>query len=615
MEPSNRDRARFAFAPALVVGGFGLAALSQLRVQAFGRQDIIDRGLESGRFVVERVDRARRGTIYSGDGKPLAQNEERSELGIIFDKVPHSPAFFAELGRASGIPASEFQQLLASGEEKAFWGERLSPTQTRAVQSVRSDWRADGISLARVGDREFPLREAASLFLGYFRDGKPLGGVEKALDGRLSGENGKTVGMVDRGGEFLPLRMDAETVPRRDGEDVRLTIDSEIQLIAASSVRKAVESNKADQGCAIVIEPSTGNILAMASWPSFDPERIGEPMKEGQRFSDFDPATMAVLEPGSTFKILTLALALDQGKVNLSERWNCTGSLQVWPTKSIHCDAHAGKRAHGLIDATDAIAKSCNVCAATWAGRIGYESFTEFLDKSGLMAKPGLGLPLEVRGSYNRNEYAKKLQLATFGFGQSLTVTPVGLCSAFSMLANGGIRMAPRLIAQVGSRTNPTKEVGRLVKEETAAEVMRAMETVFTSEHGTGKSLRIPGYRLAGKTGTAEKRSATTGRVGDGGYVSNFVGYVPAEKPRATILVMIDNPKGGKYYGATVAGPVFQDVAKEVIRRLDIPKSAAPLSAPTTPKSATGPEIEIRAQKTGKTPTAQPNDSQVRQGR
>lgn len=594
MSNRKRKRDRISYAPALAAGAFGLVVLGQLRVQAFGRSEILEKGQSSGRFVVVRKELAQRGSILTADGKPAAAVQEASELGLFMESIPNSPAFFLELGAASGIPAAELMQLRASGQEKVFWRDKLSPERTRAVQAVRSKWRADGISLARAGERSYPQGEALASVVGFIRDGMAQGGLEKAFDRDLNGTDGKTIGMVDRGGEYLPLRMDPDSTPKQDGKDVRLTIDSEIQLVAAAAVRNAVELNKAVQGCAIVIEPETGNILAMANWPSFDPERIGEPIKGGAKFSDYNPSYMAVLEPGSTFKILTLALALEHQRVSFAEQINCKGSLQVWPTKAIRCDLHGGTRAHRFIGPVDAIAKSCNVSAATWARRVGYEAFTGFLRDSGLLEKSGIGLPVEAAGRYNTEEYAKGLQLATFGFGQSLTTSPLALCSAFSMLGNGGVRVKARLVEKVGDQVNPVREAGRLVSEETAASVMLAMEQVFESDQGTGHTLRIPGYRLAGKTGTAQKINPKTGTVEGGGYVSSFVGFVPAERPKATILVMIDNPKMGKYYGATVAGPVFQDIAKAVIRRKSIPPSAVREKGPLVEVSkSSGPDVQV----------------------
>ncbi len=596
MSLASRDPFRLSYAPIVAIGGFGLAVLSQLRVQTFGREAILAKGEASNRFVVERIDRARRGAILSADGRQLAGEEDTSELVVDFRRVPNSAGFFSDLGAAADIPASELMQLRAAGVRSRTWPGRLAGEQAKRVLAVKAKWRADGLSASRFGERNYPLAEASAGIVGYLRDGKPKGGIEVAFDRALRGEDGRMVGMVDRAGEFLPLRMDPESRPRSDGQSIQLTLDSEVQLAAAAAVRQAVESNRADSGCAVVIEPATGKVLAMANWPSFDPNGSQAPVGSNQGFSDYNSAYMARLEPGSTFKILTLALALDEKAADMGQSINCPGAWKVWPTRDVHCDAHGGKRAHGRIGPIDAIAKSCNVSAAHWAVDIGYEAFTSFLEQSGLLAKPGLGLPGELAGGYNEKEYAKRLQLATFGFGQSLTVTPVALCSAFSALANGGVRRPVRLVERVGEREIPWAPESRLVSAEAAAKVMSAMEAVFSSEHGTGKSLRIPGYRLAGKTGTAEKRDDRTGTVGEGGYVSNFIGFVPAEQPKAAILVMVDHPKMGRYYGASVAGPAFQDIAKAVIRRYGIPRSkpSATTFEPTA-ISAGGPEVAISA--------------------
>jgi cell division protein FtsI/penicillin-binding protein 2 len=175
-------------------------------------------------------------------------------------------------------------------------------------------------------------------------------------------------------------------------------------------------------------------------------------------------------------------------------------------------------------------------------------------------------LPFEANGLFNYDEYAKPLQLATLGFGQSISTTPICLASAFCMLANHGIQMKPRLIAKVGDKVMPPVSTGRRLSADAADKTIGLMEAVVQDKSGTGYTLRIPGYRLAGKTGTAQR----IGGGAKGGYVSNFVGFVPAPNPKAMILVMINNPKGGAYYGASVAGPVFENLARSVIRRYHI---------------------------------------------
>ncbi|MCX7801072.1 MAG: penicillin-binding transpeptidase domain-containing protein, partial [Fimbriimonadales bacterium] len=233
--------------------------------------------------------------------------------------------------------------------------------------------------------------------------------------------------------------------------------------------------------------------------------------------------------------------------------------------RRISCDHHGGSRAHGAVGPEMAIAKSCNVAAATWALRIGYERYVRFLEDLGLFAKPDLTLPHETRGLFRRDEPAKQLQLATLGFGQSIGTVPVSLAAAFAMIGNHGVMVRPRLVRQIGGREQPVRELGPIVSPAAADATLKIMESVFENPHGTAAKLRLKGYVLAGKTGTAEKVGAKSK-----GYVSNFVGFVPAREPKALVLVMVDHPKRA-YYGAAVAGPVFIDIAEAILQRFGIP--------------------------------------------
>lgn len=552
----------------VAIGGlFVLTAVSQARVQLFERRAILERAAQTKRFVLERPEPARRGAVLSTDGKPLAVDDDRYELSLSFASIPQSDGFFVDLAAASGIPASEFSQVAASGLRRRAWRQRMSSVQAKAVQAVKTRWRADGVSLDYTGERAYPLSEAASGVVGRTRGRTAEGGLELGFNDVLSGKDGRTIGMVDRTGAFLPMRIDPRSVSKEDGEAVVTTLDSVLQQEAAASIKRAVEANNADQGVAIIYDPRNGDLLAMANWPTFNPDEPAGATRPPEG-TDYNPNYMGRLEPGSTFKVLTLAKALDIGVVTPNSVINCTGEKVVWGKMSVHCDLHGGSRAHGSLRPVDAIAKSCNVCAATWAQAIGRDTFIEYLGDCGLLDKPKLGLPGEVPGHFVRDEYATGLQLAHFGFGQSLTVTPVALASAFGALANDGMRMKPRVVRKIGKDDVAPIEAERIVKPETAQLMLEYMESVIQSDRGTGKNLRIPGYRLGGKTGTAE-------RQGRGGYVSNFVGFVPAPAPRAVILVMVDHPQAGSYYGATVAGPVFDELARAVIRRYGIPPSKA----------------------------------------
>ncbi len=385
----------------------------------------------------------------------------------------------------------------------------------------------------------------------------------------MAGRGGKKVGLVDREGHFLPGRLDSTTVQKVDGEDLTLTVDSQLQTAAANAIRDAVESNKATQGVAIIINPHNGDLVAMANWPSFDPNTLGDAEQDEVKYG-YNPNYMATLEPGSMFKILTLAKAFDKGVVSENDGVYCHGELAVGK-RTVKCDDHHGNRAHGLVSPAMAIAKSCNVSAATWALRIGYTDFVRYMERLGIMSKTHLGVPGERAGLFNYNDPAEALHLANMGFGQAINATPVQLAGAISMLANNGVRMQPRLVKKIGDKDIEPVQLGQIVRPETAQKMLKIMQLVIESDSGTGKDLRIPGYLLGGKTGTAQKSNQATHSMQGGGYVSNFVGFVPGDKPQYVILVMVDHPKSGNYYGAMVAGPVFKELAVDVINRFNIP--------------------------------------------
>ena len=546
---------------------FVAAVLSQGKTQVVDGQAIVERAAGTNRFIVRRVDYARRGNIFSADMKPLAQDEDSFELSVDFARTPKSPALFEDLAAASGLPASEFQELALHGVSGRIWRDPMTAVQAQAVTKVKLEWRVDGISVVRSGRRAYGLGDAASGIIGQVRDGRPISGLELSLNSRLAGLDGLTEGLVDRTGAFLPTRQTAAARKAVDGRSVVLTVDSSLQIAAAQAVKTAVEGNKADRGIAIVMDPHTGDVLAIANWPTIDPSH--EAPEEKTKYSlDLNPAYQSVLEPGSMFKILTLAKAMDMGVVHENDKVYCKGELQIGNYGRVRCDSHHGVRAHGLVGPEDAIARSCNVSAATWALKIGYSNMVRYIRALGLLEKTGVGVPFEVAGEFNTKEYAKPLQLATLGFGQSITSTPIALASAFCMLANDGVRPTPRLIAKVGDKITPAGAPRRVVSQAAARKVLGYMEAVIDTKEGTGARLRIPGYRLAGKTGTAQKINR---RADDKGYVANFVGFVPMPNPRAMILVMVDNPQGGRYYGASVAGPAFVEIARAVIRRFGIP--------------------------------------------
>lgn len=562
-----------------LAAGFLGALGSQAWVQVVNSGPTLRKATEDKKFIASRPEPATRGAIFSSDLKPIASNETEYRFGLNFAEIPKSHGFFAALSQASGVPASELMQLANSKSKFREWPAPVSAEQAQKIRQVQSDWKADGVSLSSPGFRNYLLGEAAANLVGFCRENqKPdskelevngVAGLELAQNKPLRGKDGQTVGLRDRFGEFLPMRSDSESTPKEDGRDVVLTVDSEIQVAAYAALEPIAKAQKADSGTVVVVDPKTGDVLALATWPSFDPNDLTKFRAKSERYSFKLPAVTDVLEAGSTFKILTWAKALDAGVWGENQLYQCRGSMTVGRT-TFGCDRSHNGGVHGTLDPEKAIAVSCNVCAAEWARKVGYEEFLTYIKRLGLLTTPNVGLPSESKGLFRRDPYVPELQLALMGFGQSFNVTPIALANAFAMLGNGGVRMKPRLVKSVGGKEVSIEAAGPMVRPETAARVLKDMEAVFGPE-GTADKLAIPGYRLAGKTGTAQKRNPVTGKMKGGGHVSNFVGFVPSEEPKAMILVMVDNPKV-QYYGSQVAGPVFREVAKAVIRRFRIPR-------------------------------------------
>lgn len=557
---------------------FGAAALSQAKVQIFGRSTILDRAIDSHRYTRTAVDIASRGAILTSDGKALAENETGSQLCVDFGNVPKSTAFFTALSAASGIPLAEFEGK-STGDQTSCWSGSLGQMQSLDVRKVKEMWRADGIGLGSSDKRIYPFGDQAAGIVGAVKSGRSLDGIEGAADKALAGKNGTEEGWIDRTGSFLPYASTAIT-KKQDGEDVVTTIDSVMQTAASLAIRNAVEKYNAVNGCAIVMDPNNGNIIAMANWPTFVPTPTpGTPPPA--RASDLDPAYMARMEPGSMFKILTLACALDSGAIGLNWQMYCPGDKKIGGIARVRCAEEHGQRAHGQVDLEEAIAKSCNISAATWATTVGSTKFIDFVKHAGVLDAPDLGLKGEIHGFYDKNDPGKFVQTADMGFGQSMTCVPVSLAASFAAIANGGMLVRPRLIAEIGGKAQPYKAAEPIITPQTAKTVFGYMESVFDKPYGTGHSLKIPGYSMAGKTGTAQIQN------GGHGYESNFVGFLPASKPQFEILVMINNPRQGGYYGAQVAGPVYRQLAITAIQRYNIAPDQ-PTAPPKAKASATG---------------------------
>ena len=577
---------------AVLVVGFAVAALSQAKLQTIERANTLRLARESNRYVRTLVERARRGTILAADGRPLAKDEDAYDLTIDFANCPHSPAFWLDVSDATGVSTTEMEEAALTGAKNRVWLGAVAASERSRLTEVCRNWRADGVSASWSGRREYPLGEYASSLVGVTRPkgltvgpndpkryarllkekGRPEGGVfvmdletgvEAGRDGDLTGRDGEIEGLTDRNGGFMASRGTRMVHERRDGKDVRLTIVPDLQVAATLAVKEQVVKNHAESGVGLIMDTKTGDLLAMANWPQPTPYRADGTENQLGVSGGSNPCYMHDLEPGSMFKILTLAKCLDVDYDYARGALYCSGAWKPTPkSKPIHCDRG---EVHGIEDDRKAIAESCNIAAGHWAQRIGNKPFLKFLEDAGLRFRSKLGLPGESAAIFPKDDGAPLLQTAIVGFGQSINCTPVQLIGAFNAIANDGVRVEPRVIDSVGGVDVPREKEARLFSERAARETTQAMEAVFTSPKGTGRSLTIPGYRLAGKTGTAQKRGAK-----QTGHVSNFIGFLPADRPQVTILVMVNEPKD-KFYGADVAGKAWQAIARSAIQHLRLP--------------------------------------------
>jgi cell division protein FtsI/penicillin-binding protein 2 len=317
-------------------------------------------------------------------------------------------------------------------------------------------------------------------------------------------------------------------------------------------------------GTAIVVDPMTGEVLALANYPSADPNRYREFKHEAWR----NPAVVCVYEPGSTFKLVAACAALEYGgKTSESPVTTCTGSKPIG-RRVIHCALHAGARAHGAVDLHGVVVRSCNIGAATLALGVGRDPYYRVLRDFGFTQRTGIGLPAEAPGYVPPPRTWGDIQLANIAFGQGITVTAPQLVAAYAGIAAGGVVPHVHLVDHIGRGGHRVEYRGhRAISERTARTMVSLLRDVVTE--GTGKAAQVEGFTVAGKTGTAQKPIPGQG-YNSGRYVGSFVGFAPAEDPRVAILVIMDEPKGS-HYGGVVAAPVFADIARRSLAYMGLP--------------------------------------------
>ncbi len=509
--------------------------------------------------------KAKRGAIYDRNGRELA-------VSVSADSVYANPAEVRKSGKAREI-AHTLSEILGMEEETVYqritkvsgfeWIKRQVDFSTSA-KIKKLD--LPGIGLVEESRRFYPKKNLACHVLGICSiDNIGLEGIDRQYDELIGGMPGRIVIEHDAVGREIP-EATHRYIPPTDGSSVVLTIDETIQYIVERELDRVWEARKPKGAIAIVMDPKTGEVLAMANRPSFDPNDYRQYPEANRR----NLAIWYAYEPGSTMKIVTAAAGLEEGVVRPNSRFFCPGAIKVGK-ESISCSQG---RAHGAQTFVEVVEHSCNVGFVSLGLELGLDRYYQYLNAFGFGQKTGIDLPGEAKGILVPRSRAKHIDLATMAMGQANAVTAMQLLAAVCTVANDGVMMKPHLLKEVLSSDGKVvkkvkpEPVRQVVSKATARELASILEGVV--KNGTGQNAYLEGYRVAGKTGTAQKISPSGGYLANE-YVASFVGFAPANDPRLACIVVIDAPQGYPYYGGTVAAPVFREIMRDSLRYLDVP--------------------------------------------
>jgi cell division protein FtsI (penicillin-binding protein 3) len=512
-----------------------------------------------------RTIAAGRGTIFDRMGVQLAIGQEATTVFADPRQVTDAHVVATASSGALGVNANDLYAQLQDRSTAFLYVERKADPKAAAALQEKG---LPGLGFYPEERRAYPQSSVASPVLGYAGvDNTGIAGLELEYDRYLRGRTGKQIVVKDPFGRAIDT---ISSTPEHEGSDVYLTIDHTIQANAESILRNTVRTWRAKSATAVVLDPRTGAILAMASAPGFDANVFGRTPPERTR----NHAVTDVYEPGSTFKLVTVAGALADGVVTPNTKFTLPYSIRV-ADRVVH---DAEERGTETMSVARILAQSSNVGAVTLARtKLGETRLKHWITQFGFGRRTGIDFPGESAGILPAEPWSGST-IGNVPIGQGIAVTPVQMAAAYAAIANGGVWHQPHLVERISGHKRPKVAKRRMVTPLIAAE-LKAMLTNVVRE-GTGTLAAIPGYRVAGKTGTAEKPDPRTGGYATGRYVASFVGMVPASEPRLIVLVAVDEPHGA-IFGGVVAAPAFRDIAKFDLQYLEIPPDAPQTVAST----------------------------------
>jgi cell division protein FtsI (penicillin-binding protein 3) len=542
-----------AFLVLFVVLGFRAFQLQVLRGEEL-------KHLGERQHLKEWVLLPKRGTILDRDGEPLALSLEGQSVYVRPRRVK-DPQVARSLAQALGLNASEVRQKLKSDKPFVWVKRQVTPKEAEKVASLN----INGVGLSYEPTRYYPQGSVAGQVLGFVGlDSQGLEGVELHYDAHIRGETGSPVVERDALGRRV-LAKGVEELKIPPGADIHMTLNTSFQHLAEKQLEAAVTKFRAKSGLVVIVEPFTGEVLAMANYPFFDPNKF-------TRLSSAQWRNRAVTdshEPGSTFKTILAAAALEEGIVGREDLFYCEMGKYSYAGRTIH-DTHE----YGWLPFYKIIQHSSNIGATKVAEKLKRERYFKYIEKFGFGQLTGIDLPGEVSGQVRSPANWSAIDLATHSFGQGLAVTPIQLVMAYAAIANGGFLMRPftvrRVIGPDGNviAVNQPHVVRRVASERTAHLLTSILKGVV-DDGGTGVMAGVEGFEVAGKTGTAQKPDLTHGGYEAKKRVASFIGFVPADDPRLVVLVLVDEPEVS-VYGGVVAAPVFQNIARAALRQLNV---------------------------------------------
>jgi cell division protein FtsI/penicillin-binding protein 2 len=529
----------------------------------------------------ELVLAPRRGSILDREGESLAKTVDARTVYAVPGSVKDATGTANALAGILGGDPAVYLARLTRDSSFSYVARKIDIDRAAAVERLG----IDGIGFLDDSRRTYPSGELACQVLGFVGvDDKGLSGLEKQYDAVLGGTPGRMLAERDPFGRPIPGGV-MEALDPVDGRTIQLTIDKDIQYEAHVELANSVERFGAKSGSIVVMDPRTGELLAMSSWPYFDPNAYGAADPEALRNR---PVTDA-FEPGSTIKSFTAAAAIDQRLFTPESAFELPYELKV-ADRTIH-ESHPRETVTWTL--TDIVTKSSNVGAVKLGIALGKDRIYQYFTRFGLTEQTGVDFPGEARGATPPPNSWSLSSIGNIPFGQGMSVSVLQLARAYAAIANGGVLPTPHFLMRVSdATTEPVWPTRQAIPSGTAATMRHVLRAVVSD--GTGAEASVPGYEVAGKTGTAQKARKGGGGYEEGAYISSFAGFVPSESPGVLIIVTLDEPTKG-YYGGTVAAPSFSRLGRFCVAHLKLPPATSREATPTAALPRTGVAGGLRA--------------------